>query len=50
MLKKKGEEMSLSYVDEIISCHKSKGMLENAFGVTIIDDRLVRFNKYTLKI
>ncbi len=48
--KEKGEKMSLNYVDEIISCHKSKGMLENSYGVTIIDNNIVRFNKYTLKI
>lgn len=35
---------------EIIICHKNKGMIEEATGVTIIDDNLVKFNKYTLHI
>ena len=42
--------MSKKYINEIISCHKSKGMIEQNAGVTIIDDNLVRFNKYTLKV
>ncbi len=42
--------MQKNYIDEIVSCHKSKGMLENHMGVTIIEDNLVKFNKYTLKI
>ena len=42
--------MSKDYTDEIISCHKSKGMIEESMGVTIIDNNLVKFNKYTLRI
>ena len=42
--------MAKDYVEEIVSCHKSKGMVEESMGVTIIDDNLVKFNKYTLKI
>ncbi len=42
--------MSLNYADEIMSCHKSKGMLEESMGVTIIDNNLVKFNKFTLRV
>ena len=42
--------MSDNYVKEIISNHKSKGMLEEATCVTIIDNYLVKYNRYSLRI
>ena len=42
--------MAKDYIQEIIACHKSKGMIEQNAGVTIIDNNLVKFNKFTLKI
>ncbi len=42
--------MSVNYVKEIISNHKSKGMLEEATCVTIIDNYLVKYNRYSLRI
>ena len=42
--------MSNEYIKEIIASHKSKGMIEQNTGVTIIDNNLVKYNRYTLKI
>ena len=42
--------MSQNYAEEIMACHKSKGMLEESMGVTIIDNNLVKFNKFTLRV
>ncbi len=35
---------------EIVSCHRSKGYIEESDAITIINDSLVKFNKYTLKL
>ena len=38
------------YINEIINNHRSKGMIDEATCVTIIDNNLVKYNKYNLKI
>ena len=42
--------MSNDYIKEIINNHKRKGMLEEAICVTIIDNHLVKYNKFNLRI
>jgi protein-tyrosine phosphatase len=42
--------LSNNYIKEIINNHKSKGMIEDSTCVTIIDDCLVKYNKYNLKL
>ena len=37
-------------IEELIASHRSKGDIENHDGVTIIDDNLIRYNKYTLRL
>lgn len=42
--------MSQNYLEEIVNNHRSKGMLDAYEAVTIIDDSLIKYNKYTLRI
>ncbi len=42
--------MTIDYINEIINNHRNKGMLEEAMCVTIIDNYLVKYNKYNLKL
>ncbi len=35
---------------EIVSSHRSKGYIDECDAITIIDDNLVKYNKYTLKL
>jgi len=38
------------YIKEVINNHRSKGMIEEAMCVTIIDNQLIKYNRYNLKL
>ena len=44
------KKLTNGYIKEIINNHRSKGMLEEAMCVTIIDNDLVKYNRYNLKL
>jgi len=44
------KKLTNDYIKEIINNHRGKGMLEDALCVTIIDNDLVKYNRYSLKL
>ena len=47
---RKGDNMSGDFLKEIINYHHNKGLIEDKYVVCIVEDNLVRLNRFTLML